>query len=120
MSKIQGEIRYDRLEDFIALAKDGKKVEVKIELNKQTVKQKVHPEETDDMGLEIDMYLLSGKYSLVGREGGPQSVSKVYVFAAMGESLVESQTNRKIANARLKMDYDRLAKAGVIFEEKYF
>ncbi len=120
MSEIQGEIRYDRLEDFIALAKDGKQVKAEIELNKQIVKQKVHPDETDNMGLEVDMYLLSGNYFLTGVEDEVKRISKVYVFASTGESLVESQTNRKIANARLKMDYDRLAQAGIKFEEKYF
>jgi len=120
MSEIQGEIRYDRLEDFIALAKAGKQVKAEIELNKQIVKQKVHPDETDNMGLEVDMYLLSGNYFLTGVEDEVKRISKVYVFASTGESLVESQTNRKIANARLKMDYDRLAQAGIKFEEKYF
>ena len=120
MSEVQGKNKYERLEDFIAFAKEGKEVKVEIELNKQLVKQKVHPNETDNIDLEIDMYLFNGNYSLVDIEGKVQSISKVYVFASMGESLVESYTNREIANARLKMDYERLAQAGIIFEKKYF
>jgi len=120
MSEVQGKPKYERPEDFIALANEGEKVKVEIELNKQLVKQKVHPDETDNINLEAAMYFLNGNYSLVDTEGKLQSVSKVYVFASMGESLVESYTNREIANARLKMDYERLAQAGILFKEKYF
>ena len=47
MTGIAGIEELTRLEDFIRLAKEGKDVLVKIDLRKLTVKQKVHPQETE-------------------------------------------------------------------------
>lgn len=109
-----------RLEDFVQAAKQGKQVRVELDLRKQLVKQSVHPEETDDMSEERDMYLLTGDYAVTGIEGHAQSVSKVYVFGSLCESPTEAEVNRHIANERLKMDYHRLKNAGIPVEEKYF
>jgi len=108
-----------RLEDFISLAMEGKKVNASVELKKQVVTQKVHPADTEEMKAEIEMYLLLGEYTFnVG--GKTHKVSKIYVFGTMEEPLTSSRENKNIANARLKMDYKRLADSKIIFEEKYF
>ena len=108
-----------RIEDFIALAKEGKQVNASIELRKQLVSQKVHPEETEGMKGEIDMYLLIGNYSFT-TGGKTKTVSKIYVYGSSEETLNDVKINKSIANERLKMDYKRLQDAKIILEEKYF
>lgn len=108
-----------RIEDFIALAREGNQVNASIELRKQLVSQKVHPEETEEMKGEIDMYLLFGDYTFtVGKD--VKKVSKIYMYGSSEESLNDSKVNKSIANERLKMDCKRLSDAKIIFEEKYF
>lgn len=108
-----------RIEDFIALAKEGKQVNASIELRKQLVSQKVHPGETEDMKSEMDMYLLLGDYTFrVGNE--EKLVSKVYMYGSSEESLNDAKINKSIADERLKMDYKRMQDANITFEEKYF
>lgn len=110
---------YSRIEDFIALAKEGEKVDLEIELKKQLVTQKVPPEVTEDMRDEVDMYLLIADYIFkVGKD--MKLVSKVYMFGSSEEPPNALKVNANIANARLKMDYQRLKDAKIIFEEKYF
>jgi hypothetical protein len=108
-----------RLEDYIALAQQGKRVGVEVKLRTQPVQQKVHPEETADLRTEITMYLLIADYTLTG-EGESCVVSKVYAFGAEKEPLESAQVNRSIANERLKMDYKRLKDAKIAVDEKYF
>ncbi|MBW1741013.1 MAG: hypothetical protein JRJ42_07750 [Deltaproteobacteria bacterium] len=43
-----------RVEDFIVLAKGGQKVEAEIELRKQILTQKAHPDETEMRRNEVD------------------------------------------------------------------
>lgn len=119
MEEVVVKSQVDRLEDYIALARGGKVVHVEIELKKEKISQKVHPEETEEMKDEIPMYLLVGDYTL-NVEGETQGVSKVYVLGSMEESRVPSSGNKNIANQRLKMDYQRLKDAGIVLEEKYF
>jgi len=108
-----------RLEDYIGLAHDGKKVEARVELRKQPVRQKVHPEDTPGLTSEIGMYLLIGDYTItVG--GETHSVSKVYAFGSDEESLETTNVNKNIATERLKMDYRRLKEAGIEITEKSF
>ncbi len=108
-----------RIEDFIALAKEGKDVHAAIDLKKQVVAQKVHPDETEDMKGEIDMYLLIADYIFrVGKNAKP--VAKVYMFGSSEESPDAAKVNKSIANARLKIDYQRMRDANITFEEKYF
>ncbi|MBM4136814.1 MAG: hypothetical protein FJ241_08290 [Nitrospira sp.] len=119
MAEVHEISELSRLEDFIALAKGGKEVQMSIEVKKQIVTQKVHPDETEEMRSEIDMYLLIGDYAFkVG--GEVKKVSKIYVAGAVGEPLNAARQNIHIANARLKMDYVRLREAHIIFEEVYF
>jgi hypothetical protein len=110
---------YGRIEDFIAIAKGGKAVNLSIELRKQLVTQQVPPGITEDMKDEIDMYLLAADYFFkVGKD--MKLVSKVYILGSSEESPDAVKVNASIANARLKMDYRRLRDAKITFEEKYF
>jgi hypothetical protein len=108
-----------RIEDFIALAMEGKKVDASIELRKKLVSEKVHPGTFNTMKGEVDMYLLFGDYTFsVGKEG--KKISKIYMYGSSEESRNEANVNKSIANARLKMDYKRLHDAKIILEEKFF
>jgi hypothetical protein len=111
--------KFQRLEDFIALAKQGEKVTVGIALRKQLVQEKVHPEGTSDMRDAIGMYLLLADYSLSAKDE-TRVVSKVYAFGSAEESLDATRVNKSIANERLRMDYRRLKDAGVAVPEKFF
>jgi hypothetical protein len=108
-----------RLEDFIALAKEGKEVQLTVSLRKQLVQQKFHPEQTEEKKGEIDMYLLIADYSFQGA-GKKGKVSKIYVSGTVGEPLNATKQNTYIANARLKMDYMRLREVDIIFEEIFW
>lgn len=109
-----------RLEDYVLLASQGKAVRVQVELRKEPVKQKVHPEETRDMSDDIGMYLLMADYTFTaGEQSG--KVSKVYAFGSEEESLDSARVNRSVATERLKMDYRRLKGGNVhVLEEKFF
>ena len=110
-----------RLEDFVVLARKGKKVEAKIELRTQNIQQKIHPSETEGKRGEIDAYLLIGEYTLkVKGESWEGQVSKIYVWGFAEESLDIRRLHRNIANDRLKIDYQRLKEANIEFEAKYF
>jgi hypothetical protein len=112
-------IEFGRIEDFITLAREGKDVKSEVELRKQILAQKVHPGDTEDMKSEIDMYLLIGVYTF--RTGNEiRHVSKVYVYGVLEETPGVFWVNVNIANARLKIDYQRLRDANIAFEEKYF
>jgi hypothetical protein len=110
---------FSRIEDFIALAKEGEKVNVEIELKKQLVTQKVPPGVTEDMKDEVDIYLLTADY-IFKVEKDLKLVSKVYMFGTSEESPNALKVSTSIANARLEMDYRRLRDAKITFEEKYF
>ena len=110
---------YGRIEDFIALAKGGKEVNVAVELKKRRVAQRVPPGITEDMKGEAEMYLLTVDYFFkVGKD--MKLVTKVYMFGSSGESPDALKVNASIANARLETDYRRLKNAKITFEEKYF
>ena len=109
-----------RIQDFIDLAKKGKKVHLKIELEKQIVSQKTHPGDSEENKSPIDLYLLIGNY-IFEVDRNMNKVSKVYVYGNTAESLLDgAKINKSIANLRLKMDYKRLTDSNIKFEEKYF
>ena len=110
---------YGRIEDFIALAKEGKTVNLTVELGKKLVAQKVPPGVTEDMKDEVGMYLLIADY-FFKVEKDTKLVSKVYILGSSEESPDAIKINTKIANARLSMDYQRLKDAKIKLEEKYF
>jgi len=120
-----GKGEFGRIEDFIALAKEGKDVKVSIDLKKQLVTQKVPPGDTEDVKREIDMYLFMAEYNFnviytFSAEEQVNQISKVYMLAFSEESPDALKINTDIANARLKMDYQRLKDAKITFDEKYF
>lgn len=119
MTAVQDDKRLNRLEYFIQLAKRRKKVGVEVSLRKELVEQKVHPDETVDMTGMTHMYLLLGDF-LCECEGESSTISKIYVYGNAEESVSAGRVNKSVANARLKMDYQRLKDAKIKFEEKYF
>jgi len=107
------------LEDFIRLAKEGKDVQVKVDLRKETISQKVHPGHTADKRGEVDAYLLIGDYTC-RVAGEVHQVPKVYVFGSGEEPLDTARIHKHMANERLRRDYNRLKAAKIKIEEKYF
>ena len=119
MVEISGKGELLRIEDFIALAKEGKDVNVTVDLRQHFVSQKIHPGDTEELKDAIDMYLLFGDYTFkIGN--WKKLVSKVYMYGSTGESLNDTKINKSIANERLKLDYQRLKDVNIHFEEKYF
>jgi hypothetical protein len=119
MVEIPGKGELLRIEDFIALAKEGKGVNVTIDLRQEFAAQKVHPGDTEELKGAIDIYLLFADYTFkIGN--WEKVVSKVYMYGSTGESFNETKVNKSIANERLKMDYQRLKEVNIHFEEKYF
>jgi len=119
MVEIPGKGELLRIEDFIALAKEGKGVTATVDLRKQPVVQKVHPGDTEELKGALDMYLLFGDYTFkIGK--WEKVVSKVYMYGSVGETLNETKVNKSIANERLKLDYQRLKDVNIQFEEEYF
>jgi hypothetical protein len=110
---------FGRIEDFIALAREGKDVHAVIQLKRLPVTQKVHPGATEDLRTEVDMYLLMADYTFTV-EKEIKYVCKVYMYGSMEEPAGAFWVNTNIANARLKADYRRLMDAKITFEEKYF
>ena len=115
---MSGEIEKDeflRLEDFIAMANEGKEVQLTVTLSKHAVTKKPQPAETG----EKEMYLLIGDY-LFSVGGVVTKVSKIYVSGIVGEPMNATKQNINIANSRIKMDYMRLREANIIFEEVFY
>ena len=114
-----GKSTFDRLEDFIALAKEGQHIEVSIDLRKQIVIPKVNRGESGNVKIESELYVLLGEYSF-NVEGNVRKVSKPYMYGVSEESAKMALREMQIANERLKMDFNRLREGNIIFEEKYF
>ena len=110
---------FNRLEDFISLARKGEKADLTVTLNKQIFTRKFDPYTMGDLEDEIDMYILSTNYVFVVG-GKTNEVTKLYVSGIEGESLNMTKRNIYIANERLKMDYKRLKEAKIVFEEKFW
>jgi hypothetical protein len=119
MVEVSGKSEFRRIEDFIALANEGKDVNVMIDLRQEFISRKMHPGDTEELKGAIDIYLLFGDYTFKIGEW-EKVVSKVYMYGSTGESLNNTKINMSIANERLKMDYQRLKDVNIHFEEKYF
>lgn len=120
MAEQKSKVKMDRLEDFIELAKSGRDIRAEVVLRRETLKQNVHPDETDDIREEKDVYLLMADFDFPGEMGGKEKVTKVYFLGDLNETEIEEKVNCGIANERLKMDYKRLEDAKINFEEKLF
>ncbi|MDA8086355.1 MAG: hypothetical protein M0Z75_06590 [Nitrospiraceae bacterium] len=107
-----------RIEDFINRAKEGKKMKLTVNLRKQLVFQKEHPELSQGMEM-LPMYLYCADYTFRSADI-EKVISKIYVYSSAEESFSESIIDKDIANDRLKLDYHRLRDAGIEFVEKYF
>jgi hypothetical protein len=110
----------ERLEDFISFAKSVKPGQIEVNLHKEVIKQLTHPEETDNLKVEKDLYLLMADFTMTGAPGERQEVAKVYAFGAINETEVEEKVIRNIANERLKIDYQRFRDAKIEYQEKFF
>ena len=56
---------FSRLEDFISLARKGKKVDLTVTLNKQVFTRKFALHATEDLRDEVDIYIFSANYVFV-------------------------------------------------------
>ena len=110
---------FNRLEDFISIARKGEKVDLTVVLNKRIFTRKFDSYTMGDPEDEIDMYIFSADYLFVVA-GEAMEVTKYYVSGIEGESLIATKNNIYVANERLKMDYKRLREAKIIFLEKYW
>ncbi len=108
-----------RLEDFITLAKEGKKLMVSVQLQKDIVTKKGNASRPKEIKDEMDLYLLEADYSFTGG-GAPGKLIKVYVIGFVDEPYDVCRQNISIANTRLRTDYKRLENAGFQFEKKYW
>ncbi len=106
-----------RIEDFIQKAKEGKEVEVEIELHKVPVTMKIHPEAEITEEREARLFTANFRFKV---EGEVFPVSKTYIVAFPTESVEVAKANLNIANARIKEDYSRMKAAGIKLEEKFF
>lgn len=121
MTKVESEKGYtERLEDLISMANAGKPCQIGVNLRKEIVKQLIFPEETDNLKVERDLYLLMADFTPAGGGAEGRKSTKVYAFGAINETDVEEKVVRSIANERLKMDYRRFRDAKVQCEEKFF
>lgn len=116
---VAGILVYNRLEDFISLAKSGEEIDLTVSLNKQLFTRKFYSSKSGDAEDEIDMYILSADYVFIAR-GVQTEVTKLYASGIEGESSDSTIRNIHIANERLKMDYKRLKDAHIIFAEKFW
>lgn len=114
-----GILVYNRLEDFISLAKDGEKIALSVSLNKQLFTRRFYSTASGEAEDEIDMYILSADY-LFSIDESQTEVKKLYAFGIEGESSDSTQKNVHVANDRLRMDYKRLKEAGIVFAEKFW
>jgi hypothetical protein len=110
----------ERLEDLIALAISRNKGQFEAKLRKEMVKQDMLPEETGEQTARKNWYLLIADFSLIGSGGKNRTVTKVYAFGDIQETVSEQEVIRSIANERLKMDYQRLRDAGIVCKETFF
>lgn len=119
MTAIHDEVKPNRLEDFIARARQGEKVGLEVRLRRHDFVQPVPAQPATGMKNERELYFLMGEFML--RSGADVvTVSKVYAYGFPGEPDHNAQVNAGIANERLKMDYERLRDAGIDFEPKFF
>lgn len=106
-----------RIEDIFTLAEEGKEVKVSVQLIIRPIIEKALAEigEVEDM----EAYLLIGNFEFE-TDGQVYEISKTYLRGYKSEFLEAKAANLKIANSRLKSDYERLKAAGIAVEPQYF
>ncbi len=106
-----------RIDEVIALAKEGKEIQVSVQLIIRPIIEKALAEigEAEDM----EAYLLMGNFKFLV-DSQMYEISKTYLRGYKSEFLEARAANLKIANSRLKNDYERLKAAGVDIEPIYF
>lgn len=109
--------RLNRLEEFILESRKGKKIEVETQLRRE----KILGQAGQCAGQEgrIDGYLFIADF-LCCMESQRYTVSKVYSLSYLTKDPTDLHVDRQVANARLKMDYQRLREAGIEVQEMYF
>ena len=110
---------FNRLEDFILLARRGGGIDLTVELEKRLFTRKFGPYMGGEPEDEIDMYILAAEYDFVV-EGKTYEVTKFYAFGTEGELPNTARREIAVANERLKMDYKRLKEANIVFSEKFW
>jgi len=111
---------FDRLEDFISLAKQGKQIQVLIDLKNKIVTPAVDPhQKPEDAKGNNNMYLFIGEYSFTVA-GETYKVSKVYAYGTFTHSRDSLEQNMRFANDLLKTDFNLLKEVKMKFEEKFF
>jgi hypothetical protein len=116
MTTIESEMPI-RLEDVISWAREGKKIKASVKLSREPIVEVVlveagYPQPTP-------AYLFNAEYTFEV-DAKYYRVAKTYLRGSGSESVQVSAENRNVTNARLKMDYDRLTRAGIDLEEEYF
>lgn len=110
---------YGRLQDFIAFAKTGAKINATATTARQMVTNRVHPGSHEEMKSEVDMVLYSAVFTFhIGDED--RKVSKVYMVSSTEENADQIKIDTSIANLRLKFDYERLKAVGIKVKEQLF
>jgi hypothetical protein len=110
---------FNRLEDFISIAKKGEKVDLTVVLNKRIFTPKFGAFTMENPENEIDMHIFSADYLFVVA-GETIEITKYYGSGIEGKSLIETKNTIYVANERLKIDYKRLREANINFLEKYW
>ena len=106
-----------RLEDFISLSKQGEIISLDVHLRLENILRQ--GEQCEGSKEQIDGYLFIGDFYFYIK-GEMYNVSKVYSLSYLTNDKNDLHVDRQIANARLKMDYNRLQKAGINVQEMYF
>lgn len=109
-----------RIETYLDMADAGQKIQLNVHLHKDFIKQAAPTDESDDLIVIKDIYLLMADYRPFGGGRSVPIVSKIYAFGSINDSEVDAKTIRSIANERLKLDYRRLTERGIQLQVAFF
>jgi len=106
-----------RIEDFISLYKKGENISLNVNLRIEKILRQDN--QYSGSNNHIDGYLFIGDF-IFSLNSKLHTISKVYSLSYLTNEPNDLHVDRKIANARLKMDYGRLQQGGFHIREKYF
>jgi hypothetical protein len=106
-----------RIEDFISLSKQGESISADVHLRIEKILRV--DEHSKENPRHNDAYIFIGDFLFYLRDK-LYTVSKVYSLSYLTNDSNDLHVDRQIANARLKMDYDRLLEGGIHVQEMYF